>query len=110
LLRLRPSIIEVIEGGDITKEAFVGNGKLVNSGFLNGMGVNESKKAMIDYLEKNDLGNRKINYKMQDWSFNRQRYWGEPFPLVKCPDCGYVSLNVEDLPLVLPEISDFYTG
>jgi len=100
-------IIEVIEGGDISKEAFVGNGKLVNSGFLNGMDVNQSKKAMADYLEKNNLGSRKINYKMQDWSFNRQRYWGEPFPIVNCPDCGYVSLNVEDLPLVLPETSDF---
>ncbi|MDD4685908.1 MAG: leucine--tRNA ligase [Clostridia bacterium] len=100
-------IIEVISGGDISKEAYTGDGKLVNSGFLNGMNVEQAQNAMLEYLEKNNLGNKKITYKMQDWAFNRQRYWGEPIPIVYCEKCGAVALKEKDLPLTLPDIDDF---
>lgn len=100
-------IIEVISGGNISKEAYTGDGKLVNSGFLNGMNVEQAKNTIIEYLEKNNLGNKKTTYKMQDWAFNRQRYWGEPIPIVYCEKCGAVALKEEDLPLTLPDIDDF---
>ncbi len=100
-------IIQVIEGGDINKQAFTGDGKLINSDFLNNKNTDEAKQLMIKYLEDKKLGRRKINFKMQDWSFNRQRYWGEPFPVVICPNCGYVALDENDLPLKLPEIEDY---
>ena len=100
-------ILEVISGGDISKEAFVGDGKLVNSGFLNDMNVEKAKETMIDFLEKNNLGSKKISYKMQDWAFNRQRYWGEPIPIVTCEKCGVMPLKESDLPLTLPELEDY---
>jgi len=100
-------IIEVISGGNISKEAYTGDGKLVNSGFLNGMNIEQAKNTIIEYLEKNNLGNKKTTYKMQDWAFNRQRYWGEPIPIVYCEKCGAVALKEEDLPLTLPDIDDF---
>lgn len=84
-------IIEVVAGGDISKEAFtdVETGTMINSGFLDGMEVKEAKKAIIEYLEKNSLGKPKVNFKLRDWVFSRQRYWGEPIPLMYCPKCGW---------------------
>jgi leucyl-tRNA synthetase len=105
-------IIEVISGGDIQKEAYIAKegGKMVNSGFLNGMEVGEAIPAMIEYLQKEGLGYPKTDYKMKDWAFNRQRYWGEPIPIVNCPKCGQVPMREEDLPLTLPEVSDITPG
>lgn len=105
-------IIEVIEGGDITKEAYTpkDNGKMVNSGFLNGLDVQEAIPTMIEYLQKQGLGHAKTDYKMKDWAFNRQRFWGEPIPIVNCKKCGQVPLNQEDLPLMLPDITDITPG
>ncbi len=102
-------MVEVVAGGDIEKEAYtdIADGVLVNSGFLNGMKVKEAKAAMIDYLEKEGIGTRKINYKLRDWVFSRQRYWGEPIPVIWCPNCGCVPLKEEDLPLELPK-TDHY--
>ena len=102
-------IIEVVAGGDIEKEAFVdcSSGKMVNSGFLNGMEVKDAIPAMIDYLEKEKIGKRKVNYKLRDWVFSRQRYWGEPIPLVHCDKCGWVPIPEDQLPLTLPMIDDF---
>jgi len=103
------SIVEVIEGGDIEKEAFtdVETGTLINSDFLNGLDVQDAIDAMIDHLVKHDLGKKAVNYKMKDWAFNRQRYWGEPIPIVHCEDCGMVAVDEEDLPVTLPDIEDF---
>ncbi len=105
-------IIEVISGGDIEKEAYAAKegGTMVNSGFLNGLDVNDAIPAMIDYLQKQGIGHAKTDYKMKDWAFNRQRYWGEPIPIVHCEKCGQVPLNEEDLPLILPDISDITPG
>jgi leucyl-tRNA synthetase len=102
-------IVEVVAGGDITKEAYTEceHGRLVNSGFLNGMEVSEAKKAIADYLEKEGIGHRKVNYKLRDWVFARQRYWGEPIPLVKCEKCGWVPLPESKLPLELPMLDNF---
>ena len=102
-------IIEVVAGGDISEEAFtdVATGTIINSGFLNGKSVEEAKKAMIDWLEENGLGNRKINYKLRDWIFSRQRYWGEPVPMVYCEKCGWVPIPEEELPLELPNIEAY---
>lgn len=102
-------IIPVIEGGDITKEAFVDiySGKMINSGFINGLTVNEAQKKMIEHLEQNKIGNAKTNYQMKDWAFNRQRYWGEPFPIVYCEKCGTVLVPDKDLPVTLPEVKEF---
>ncbi len=102
-------IIEVIEGGDIEKEAYIAKdgGKMVNSGFLNGMEVKEAIPAMIEYMEKKGVGKAKVDYKMKDWAFNRQRYWGEPIPIINCPHCGQVPVPEEELPLVLPSLEDF---
>ena len=106
-------IIEVVGGGkDVQEEAFtdVETGVMVNSGFLTGMQVADAKKAIIDYLEKEGIGKRKINYKLRDWVFSRQRYWGEPIPLVNCPKCGWVALPESELPLELPDTKNFEPG
>ena len=102
-------VIEVVAGGDVEKEAFTDceTGKLVNSGFLNGLEVEEAKEKMIAWLEEKGIGARKVNYKLRDWVFSRQRYWGEPIPLVHCEKCGWVPLPESELPLVLPEIDDY---
>jgi len=103
-------IIEVVTGGkDVQEEVFtdVESGVMVNSGFLNGMEVKQAISAMIDWLEEKGIGARKVNYKLRDWVFTRQRYWGEPIPLVNCEKCGWVPLPYEQLPLVLPEIEDY---
>ena len=102
-------IVEVVAGGDVSKEAYTEceHGRMVNSGFLNGMEVAEAKKAIADYLEKEGIGHRKVNYKLRDWVFARQRYWGEPIPLVKCEKCGWVPLPESELPLKLPMLDDF---
>lgn len=102
-------IIEVVAGGDIEKEAFTDceTGILVNSGFLNGMPVEQAKTAIIDYLEQKGIGHKKTNFKLRDWLFSRQRYWGEPIPLVYCEKCGWVPLPESELPLTLPEIEDY---
>ena len=102
-------IIEVVAGGDIEKEAFTDceTGKMVNSGFLNGLEVEAAKEKMIAWLEEKGIGARKVNYKLRDWVFSRQRYWGEPIPLVHCEKCGWVPLPESELPLVLPEIDDY---
>ena len=106
-------IIEVIKGGeDITKEAYtdVENGVMINSGDLDGLSCKEAQKKVIDYLEANGLGKRKVNFKLRDWVFSRQRYWGEPIPIVHCDKCGYVPLPESELPLRLPEIEKFEPG
>ena len=106
-------IVEVVAGGrNVQEEVFtdVESGTLVNSGFLNSMEVKEAIPAMIDWLEEKGIGTRKINYKLRDWVFTRQRYWGEPIPLVYCETCGWVPLPDEQLPLVLPEIENYQPG
>ena len=103
-------IVEVVEGGDITKEAFtlkVDTGIMVNSGFLNGMTVKEAIPAMKQYAVEQGWGREKVNYKLRDWVFSRQRYWGEPIPLVNCPKCGWVPVPEEELPLVLPQVDSY---
>ncbi len=102
-------IIEVVAGGNVQEAAFtdIQTGTMVNSGLLNGMSVRDAKKAIIDHLEKEGIGTRKVNYKLRDWVFSRQRYWGEPIPIVICPCCGYVPLKEEDLPLKLPEVENY---
>ena len=102
-------IIEVIKGGNVDDEAYTDTqkGELVNSGFLNGLSVNEAKKAIIAYLKKHDLGDKENQYKMKDWAFNRQRYWGEPIPIVYCEKCGTVPVPYEDLPVTLPMVEAF---
>ena len=102
-------IVEVIQGGNIEEEAYTDtqNGILINSPLIDGLKVPEAINKIIDYLEKNDLGKRTINYKMKDWAFNRQRYWGEPFPVIHCPDCGIVAVPYEDLPVLLPAVDRY---
>ena len=107
-------IVQVVDGKnvDLSKEAFtdVATGKLINSDFLNGLEVSEAKKTVIKYLEDNHIGTKKVNYKLRDWVFSRQRYWGEPIPMVYCDDCGWVPLDEKDLPLRLPEVEEFTPG
>ena len=104
-------IIQVIEGGDISKEAYTGDGKMINSEFLNAYdNKKDSIQAMIDWLEEKGLGTKGVQYKMKDWAFNRQRYWGEPIPLIHCPKCGVVGGPYEELPLRLPEMENFRPG
>ncbi len=102
-------IIEVVEGGDVTKEAFTDTeeGKIVNSDFLNGLDVKDAFNEMASWLEEKNLGERKTNYKLRDWVFSRQRYWGEPIPLVHCDKCGWVPVAEEDLPVRLPDVENY---
>ena len=102
-------IVEVVAGGSVQEAAYtdITDGVMVNSGFLNGMKVAEAKKAIIDWLTEQGLGERHVNYKLRDWVFSRQRYWGEPIPLVKCPHCGWVPLPEDQLPLKLPEVESY---
>ena len=104
-------IIEVIKGGDISKEAYTGDGEMINSDFLNGI---ENKKdaiaKMLEFLADKKIGEKATQYKMKDWAFNRQRYWGEPIPIVHCPVCGDVAVPYEELPLRLPEVENFEVG
>ena len=104
-------IVEVVSGGDVTKEAYTDceNGVLVNSGFLNGMSVPDAIKAMTQWLTENNLGREAVNYKLRDWVFSRQRYWGEPIPIVICPKCGYVPVPEDQLPLELPYVEYYET-
>ena len=105
-------IIEVVAGGNVQEEAFTDchTGTMVNSGFLTGKTVEEAIPAMIDYLESKGIGKRQINYKLRDWVFTRQRYWGEPIPLVHCEHCGWVPLPYDQLPLELPDLPDYQPG
>ena len=104
-------IIEVIQGGDITKEAYTGDGKMVNSGLLNGISNKKDAIAkMLEILEEKGCGKKGVQYKMKDWAFNRQRYWGEPIPIVHCPQCGMVPVPYEELPLRLPPVENFEPG
>ena len=102
-------VIEVVAGGDVEKEAFTdcATGTMVNSGILNGLSVEEAKKKIIDWLEENHKGRPKVNYKLRDWVFSRQRFWGEPIPIVYCEKCGYVPIPESELPLRLPEVESF---
>lgn len=102
-------IVEVIKGGDISVEAYTdtNSGILVNSDFINDMEVKDAIEYMINWLVEKNLGDRKVNYKLRDWVFSRQRYWGEPIPLVHCKDCGWVPLPEEELPLMLPEVDNY---
>ena len=107
-------IVQVIDGKDanIEEEAFtdVETGILINSDFLNGINAKEAKNKVIEYLEEKGIGKRKVNYKLRDWVFSRQRYWGEPIPMVYCEKCGWVPLDEKDLPLTLPKVEDFEPG
>lgn len=104
-------IVEVIKGGDILVEAYSGDGEMVNSGFLNGYtNKKDSIKRMIEELEKMGVGRAGVQFKMKDWAFNRQRYWGEPIPIVHCPHCGIVPVPYEELPLRLPKVENFEPG
>ena len=106
-------IIQVVDGKcDIQKEPYIDveTGTMINSGFLNGLNVQQAIKKTIEYLENNKIGHAKVNYKLRDWVFSRQRYWGEPIPMVYCKDCGWVPLPEENLPLTLPEVEDFEPG
>lgn len=102
-------IIEVVAGGDITKEAYVDcdHGVMVNSDFLNGLSVEEAKVKIVDWLKEKHLGEPKVNFKLRDWVFSRQRYWGEPIPLVYCEKCGWVPVPEDQLPLRLPEVESY---
>ena len=107
-------IVQVVDGEnvDLSKEAFtdVSTGKMINSGFLNGLEVADAKKKVIEYLEENKIGTKKVNYKLRDWVFSRQRYWGEPIPMVYCEECGWIPVDEKDLPLRLPEVEEFTPG
>ncbi|MCH4239742.1 MAG: leucine--tRNA ligase [Oscillospiraceae bacterium] len=102
-------IIEVVKGGDVEKEPFTdcASGEMVNSGFLNGLTVEQAKQKIKDYMEEKGFGHRKVNYKLRDWVFARQRYWGEPIPIVHCDKCGYVPVPEEQLPIRLPEVESY---
>lgn len=101
-------IIPVIEGGDISKEAYTGDGKMINSEFLNGYtNKKDSIKRMLEYLNENGIGREKVNYRLQDWIFSRQRFWGEPIPMIYCEKCGWQPMKEEDLPLLLPDVAEY---
>lgn len=101
------SIVEVIKGGDIEKEAYIEDGALINSDFLNGLDVEKAKFEMIRWLEEKGIGDGAVNYRLKDWVFSRQRYWGEPIPIVHCEKCGAVPLDEKDLPLLLPDVKNY---
>ena len=104
-------IIEVIKGGDISVEAYTGDGEMINSGFLNGLtNKKDSIAAMLEFLTEKGIGEKGVQYKMKDWAFNRQRYWGEPIPIVHCPKCGMVAVPYDELPLKLPDVENFEPG
>ncbi len=102
-------IIEVVKGGNVQEAAFTdcATGVMVNSGFMDGMSVEEAKKAIVAFLTEKGVGHQKVNYKLRDWVFSRQRYWGEPIPLVKCEKCGWVPLPEDQLPLELPDVESY---
>ncbi len=100
-------IIPVLDGGNVEAEAYTADGLHINSGFLDGLNKEDAINKMLDYLEERNLGKRKANYKMRDWVFSRQRFWGEPIPMVHCDTCGWVPLNESDLPLVLPDVAEY---
>lgn len=102
-------IVEVVQGGDVEKEAFTDceTGVMVNSGILDGLTVEEAKKKIIEYLAEKGIGEQKVNFKLRDWVFSRQRYWGEPIPIVHCDKCGFVGLPESELPLTLPEVKSY---
>ncbi len=102
-------IIEVVKGGDVEKEAFTdcATGVMVNSGFLDGMTVDEAKKAIVQWLTDKGIGEQKVNFKLRDWVFSRQRYWGEPIPIVHCPKCGFVPVPEDQLPVRLPMVESY---
>ena len=110
--KFRLPIIEVVAGGDVQNEAFtdVATGKMVNSDFLNGLEVADAKKKIIEWLTENGKGERKVNFKLRDWVFSRQRYWGEPIPLIECEKCGWVPVPEDQLPLTLPEVDSYEPG
>lgn len=103
-------ITEVISGGDVEKEAFTEEGVMINSDFLNGLPSNEALAVAIKYVEEKKLGARKVNYKLRDWIFSRQHYWGEPIPLIHCEHCGWVPVPDSELPVTLPEVEEFKPG
>ena len=101
-------IIPVIKGGDIEKEAYTGDGEVINSDFLNGYtNKHDSIEKMLEYLDNNNIGRKKTNYKLQDWVFSRQRFWGEPIPMIHCDNCGWVAVPDSDLPVLLPDVSEY---
>ncbi|MBR2952513.1 MAG: leucine--tRNA ligase [Clostridia bacterium] len=102
-------IIEVVAGGDVQNEAFTDTetGRMVNSGFLDGLEVAEAKEKIIEFLTEKGIGHKKVNYKLRDWVFSRQRYWGEPIPMINCPDCGWVPVPENELPLLLPDVESY---
>lgn len=106
-LKYKLPIIEVLKGGNIKKEVYIGDGEHINSDFLNGLLTKEAKEKMIEWLEKNKVGKRAVNYKLKDWVFSRQRYWGEPIPIVHCEKCGVVPVPEKDLPVKLPEVENY---
>lgn len=102
-------IVEVVAGGNVEEAAYtdIDAGVMVNSGFLNGLSVKDAKRAIIEWLEKEGIGEKRVNFKLRDWVFSRQRYWGEPIPVIHCPHCGVVPLEEKDLPLLLPEVDHY---
>lgn len=100
-------IIPVLSGGDTSKEAFTGDGVHINSGFLDGLNKEDALNKMYEYLEENKIGSKFTNYKLQDWIFSRQRFWGEPIPMVHCEKCGWVPVDEKDLPVVLPNVESY---
>ena len=102
-------IIEVVAGGDVTKEAYTGDGQHVNSEFLNGLNKEDSIRKMIEWLEEKGIGTKKVTYRLRDWLFSRQRYWGEPIPIIHWEDGTMTAVPEDELPLVLPETTEIQT-
>ena len=101
-------IVQVIEGGDLSKGAYTGDGRMINSGFLNGFtNKKDSIARMLEYLKEKNVGREKVNYRLQDWIFSRQRFWGEPIPMIYCEKCGWQPMKEEDLPLLLPDVAEY---